>query len=100
MDVGLTKKMTFVQNQESEPHRFRRRSLGRQREKPAKKPYTAMMIADSQMSSCGLSLSNMADSRFSGFSGFVGSGMSDRTERKREVSETRRSTVERQSTGS
>lgn len=34
MDVGLTKKMTFMQNQDSELHRFKRRFLGREKSQP------------------------------------------------------------------
>lgn len=74
--------MTFMQNQDSELHTFKRRSLGREKSQPESPTQSWCCPSGSQMSSCGLFLSNMANSRFSYFSSFVGSSMSDRIERK------------------
>lgn len=74
--------MTFMQNQGSELHRFKRHSLGREKSQPESPTQPWCCPFGSQMSSCGLFLSNMANSRFSDFSSFVGSSMSDRIERK------------------
>lgn len=82
MDVGLTKKMTFMQNQDSELHRFKRHFLGREKSQPESPTQPWCCPSGSQMSSCGLFLSITANSRFSDFSSFVGSGMSNRIERK------------------